>query len=120
MAISTSSNEFFSAENPEHLTYENEILKISVLGGIKLEGLDRMRATVKVSLQGSVRPPLRHNLDLYNDSQCERLIRKVAERLEPGTAIIAHSLSELTESLEGYRHAQLKELKDKKTSHGLS
>jgi hypothetical protein len=29
--------------NPESLIYENELLKLTVLGGIKLEGLDRMR-----------------------------------------------------------------------------
>ena len=32
----------------QQLQYENEILKLTVLGGIRLEGLDRMRVTIKV------------------------------------------------------------------------
>jgi len=92
-----------NTKNPESLEYTNEILKQTVLGGIKLEGLDRMRVTLKVELKDSSRPPIRHNLDLYNDSQCEKLIRRIAERLEIGTSVIAASLSELTEQLEKYR-----------------
>ena len=93
----------------DQLLYENELLHLTVLGGIKLEGLDRMRCTLKVQLQESSRPPVRHNLDLYNDTQLEKFIRKVAERLEIGTSIIAASLSELTEELEKYRLSQIKQ-----------
>lgn len=99
-----------STQNPESLEYKNEILTQTVLGGIKLEGLDRMRVTLKVALSDSSRPPLRHNLDLYNDNQLEKLIRKIAEKLEIGTSVIAASLSELTEALEKYRLQQLQNL----------
>ncbi len=95
--------------NPESLIYENEILKLTVLGGIKLEGLDRMRATLKVELKNSSVPPVRHNLDLYNDTQAEKLIRRAAEKLETGTSVLSASLAELTEGLEEYRLKQLKE-----------
>ncbi len=67
--------------NQDQLIYENEILQLTVLGGVKLEGLDRMRATLKVELNNSSRPPVRHNLDLYNDTQLEKFIRKIAEKL---------------------------------------
>lgn len=96
----------------ESLLYENDLLKLTVLGGIKLEGLDRMRVTLKIELNLSQSGPetssgsslaLRHNLDLYNDNQLEKLIRKAAERLEIGTSVIASSLNELTEQLEQYR-----------------
>jgi len=95
--------------NPEQLIYENDILKLTVLGGIKLEGLDRMRVTIKLQLQESSRPPIRHNLDLYNDTQLEKFIRKCAEKLEIGTSVITASLSELIESLEQYRLDRIKE-----------
>jgi len=95
--------------NPDALIYENELLKLTVLGGIKLEGLDRMRATLKVELRKTSIPPVRHNLDLYNDNQTEKLIRKVAEKLEIGTSVIAASLAELTGQLEEYRLHQLQE-----------
>jgi len=94
--------------NPEQLIYENGVLNLTVLGGIRLEGLDRMRVTLKVELPESPRPALRHNLDLYNDTQVEKLIRKTAEKLEVGTSVIAASISELTEQLEKYRLEQIK------------
>ena len=105
--------------NPDQLTYQNEILSITVLGGIKLEGLDRMRATFKVELNGlpspdggitrGMRPAVRHNIDLYNDTQLEKLIRKVAERHEVGTSVVAATLAELTEQLETYRLQKIQE-----------
>ena len=96
--------------NPENLIYEHEILKVTVLGGIKLEGLDRLRVTIKLELKGTSVPPVRHSFDLYNDAQLEKFIRKTAERLEVGTSVIAATLSELTEQLESYR---LERIKDK-------
>ncbi|MFY0602269.1 MAG: hypothetical protein JXR03_21530 [Cyclobacteriaceae bacterium] len=98
-----------NTENPESLIYQNELLKLTVLGGIKLEGLDRMRSTLKIELKNSSIPPVRHNLDLYNDTQTEKLIRKVAEKLEIGTSVIAASLAELTGQLEDYRLHKIKE-----------
>tara|TARA_R110002050_G_scaffold278143_1_gene424127 strand:+ start:976 stop:2601 length:1626 start_codon:yes stop_codon:yes gene_type:complete len=98
----------FNYSNPESLIYQNELLKLTVLGGIKLEGLDRMRSTLKIELKQSSVPPIRHNLDLYNDIQTEKLIRKAAERLEIGTSVISASLSELTAQLEQYRIEQIK------------
>ena len=98
----------FNYTNPESLIYQNELLKLTVLGGIKLEGLDRMRSTLKIELKESSVPPVRHNIDLYNDIQCEKLIRRVAEKLEIGTSVIAASMAELTGQLEDYRMKQIK------------
>ncbi len=96
-------------DTTDQLFYNNDLLQLTVLGGIKLEGLDRMRVTIKIQEQQSSRPPVRHNLDLYNDTQLEKFIRKVAEKLEIGTNVIAASLSELTEELEKYRLDKIKE-----------
>jgi hypothetical protein len=98
-----------NTENPQQLIYSNSILTLTLLGGIRLEGLDRMRATVKAQLPESPKPPIRHNLDLYNDTQLEKFVRKVAGRLEIGTSIVAASLSELIELLESYRLTKLKD-----------
>jgi hypothetical protein len=78
----------FNITNPESLIYQNEILKLTVLGGIKLEGLDRMRSTLKIELKNSSVPPVRHNLDLYNDNQLEKLIRKTAEQRKEAEAFL--------------------------------
>lgn len=95
--------------DPQQLRYENDLLQLTVLGGIRLEGLDRMRVTLKVEVKGSPRPPFRHAVDLYNDTQLEKFIRKSAEKMETGTLVIAASLSELTEKLEQYRLEQIKQ-----------
>jgi len=99
----------FNTTNPESLIYQNDLLKLTVLGGIKLEGLDRMRSTLKIELKQSSVPPVRHNLDLYNDNQTEKLIRRAAEKLEIGTSVLAASMAELTGQLEEYRMKQIKE-----------
>lgn len=99
-----------NTSNPEHITYEHPPLDIAVLGGIRLEGLDRLRATLKVKVQDVEvpdTPSLRHNLDLYNDIQTEKLIRKIAERLEVGTSTAWEALNNLTEALEDYRLQEL-------------
>lgn len=93
----------------QQMQYANDVLHITVLGGIRLEGLDRMRVTLKVQVKESPRPPFRHTVDLYNDTQLEKFIRKCAEKLETGTTVIAASLSELTEKLEHYRLEQIKQ-----------
>jgi len=82
-------------------------MEIAVLGGIRLEGLDRMRVTLKVQVEHL---SLRHNLDLYNDNQTEKLIRKIAERLEVGTSIAAAALTDLTDKLEKYRLEELERM----------
>jgi len=99
----------FDTSQPDNLTYQNEVVQLTVLGGIKLEGLDRMRATLKIERKKSTRPALRHNLDLYNDTQVDKLTRKAAEKLEIGTSVVATSLAELTEQLEAWRLSQIKE-----------
>jgi hypothetical protein len=35
----------------EHLVYKNGMLDIAVLGGIRLDGLDRMRVTLKIQIE---------------------------------------------------------------------
>jgi len=116
--------------NPENLIYQHGLLTINILGGIRLDGLDRMRTTLKLVQSGvegievehtsklllsqnvlSTGPALRHNLDLYNDNQVEKLIRKVAVKLEIGTSVTAAALSDLTNELEAYRLQELESQK---------
>jgi len=99
--------------NQDHITYEHKPMSIAVLGGIRLEGLDRMRVTLKVQVEHL---GIRHNLDLYNDNQVEKLIRKTAERLEIGTSVAASALTDLTDQLERYR---LEEIEKQQTEHEI-
>jgi len=86
--------------NTEHIGYKYGGIEITVLGGVRLEGLDRMRTTLKIQVEHL---SIRHNLDLYNDTQVEKLVRKVAEKLEIGTSVITAALTDLTDLLEQYR-----------------
>ena len=90
--------------NADHLTYSHGMLSIAILGGIRLEGLDRMRTTLKIDVEGLA---IRHHLDLYNDTQTEKLVRRVAEKLEIGTSVTTAALMELTDLLEQYRLEEL-------------
>lgn len=100
--------------NPEAITYHTEELGFTILGGIRIDGLDRLRVTLKIEVVNRkfkhmlnnadlADLAIRHNIDLYNDMQVEKLIRKTAERLEIGSTAIAKSLAELINQLEQYR-----------------
>lgn len=39
-----------NTSNPESITYTTEELSFTILGGIKLEGLDRLRVTLKIEV----------------------------------------------------------------------
>lgn len=106
--------------HPEKITYSTEELQLTVLGGIKLEGLDRLRVTLKLEITDRkfkhyLNNPeiadlaLRHNLDLYNDTQVEKLVRRAAERLELGSSHLSKSIAELTDGLEHYRLEQIEQ-----------
>ena len=92
----------FNASNPNKYDYITKHLEIHILGGIKTNKLESMRVTLSIQKLKN-NNVLRHTLDLYNDNQVEKFIRKVAERLEIGTSIVRKTLQELTKELESYR-----------------
>ena len=101
---------FFEVIKPELYTYRDAHLTIDVLGGIRITGLDRLRCTLKLtSGEKPHLPAIRHTLDLYHDDYLQRLVRKVAERLEVGTSKVTSSLHRLTDHLEQYRLQQLEQ-----------
>jgi hypothetical protein len=104
--------------NPHCFTYKTDELLIELLGGVRVEGLDRMRVTMKVTIvsrkhAGYLTNPelaglsVRHNLDLYNDTQVEKFVRRVAEKLETGSIAVTKAIADITSQLEQYRLAQL-------------
>ncbi|OJW31059.1 MAG: hypothetical protein BGO54_07195 [Sphingobacteriales bacterium 46-32] len=107
-----------NTSNPHCFTYQTEELLIELLGGIRIDGLDRMRVTMKVTVVNRkhatylTNPELaglsvRHNLDLYNDTQVEKFIRRVAEKLETGSIALTKAIADITRQLEQYRLQQL-------------
>lgn len=92
--------------NSNNYEYFTNLLEIHILGGIKLNHLDSLRVTLSIN-KTKHHDKLRHNIDLYNDNQVEKLVRKTAERIEIGTSIVRRTLQELTNELETYRLSQL-------------
>ncbi|OWP82824.1 hypothetical protein BWK59_13815 [Flavobacterium davisii] len=88
--------------NPNHYIFETKHLKISILGGIRFNNLEALRVTLGIQKLKSEQV-LRQNIDLYNDTSIEKLTRKIAERLEIGTAIVRRDLDQLTNELEQFR-----------------
>jgi hypothetical protein len=116
---STIQNAQLNTNNTEYITYQKEGLKFTLLGGISLQQIDRLRVTLKLNIEPQLSPlqSIRHNIDLYNDDQVEKFCRKAAEKLETGTSQILQAISELIEALEQYRLSKMesqKEIKPKK------
>lgn len=100
--------------NSNNYSYKTKAIELHILGGLQLNKLESLRVTLSIekltktntsasSAQRAVLNVLRQSIDLYNDSQCEKLIRKCAERLEIGTSVIRKTLQELTIALENHR-----------------
>lgn len=102
-------------DNPELLFYSHSMLHITVLGGIKITGLDRLRVTLKIAHQEkNYLLPIRHNLDLYNNGQLEQLAQKTAEQMEITSQESIAVFAQLINELENYRGRKLEALKSKK------
>lgn len=113
-----------NTNNPDAITYSTEEIRYTILGGIRTEGLDRLRITVKIEVINRKfvhylnNPELaalaiRQNLDLYNNTQTEKLARLIAERLEVGITQITKDLADITSQLENYRLQLLEQRQQK-------
>lgn len=104
--------------NPHCFIYKTDELLIELLGGVRVDTLDRMRVTIKVTVLNRKQAEylnnpelaglsIRHNLDLYNDTQVEKFVRRVAEKLETGTITLTKAIADITSQLEEHRLGQL-------------
>ena len=95
-----------NTSNPNDYYYKTKELELHILGGLQINKLESLRVTLsveKLTKSKAVLNILRQSIDLYNDNQVEKLVRKCAERLEIGTSVIRTTLQELTKALENYR-----------------
>jgi len=88
--------------NTNNYVYITKHLEIHILGGLKTNKLESLRVTISIQ-KLKHENILRHTLDLYNDNQVEKFVRKIAERLEIGTSVARRTLQDLTKELENYR-----------------
>jgi DNA primase len=80
------------------------LLKIEVLGKIDTKDLSQLRVTIAVYNTQNESFPSRQNINLYNDDQVEKSIRKIAEKTGLGTIVLRKALHDLTEKLEKSRN----------------
>ncbi|MDG5490635.1 hypothetical protein [Psychroserpens sp. SPM9] len=97
-----------NTSNPNNYEYVTKYLEVHILGGIKTTKLETLRIALSVQ-KPKEHNVLRHSIDLYNDNQVEKLVRKIAERLEIGTSIARRTIQDLTRELENYRFILLEQ-----------
>jgi hypothetical protein len=102
-----------NTSNPEYLTYKYEQLDFTILGGIKLDTMNSMRATIKVK---HYHQEQRHTLDLYNNNAVQRFLKTTAEHLEVGMQYIQKATGALVNELESYRLAEMERQKQGATT----
>jgi len=86
---------------PNHTIYQDETLKIDVFGKLNLKQLESLRMTLVVYKTTNLeRTPSRNTIDLYHDDAVEKLVRKIAEKLEVGTSVVRQALDKITRGLE--------------------
>lgn len=100
--------------NPHFITYQNELLTIDVLGGVDLQQIERMVCTLRITYKDY--PPLRSTLDLYTDSQTDKLLRTICEKWELKLLDVSKTVHGFITELESYKLERLKYPKGKETN----
>lgn len=94
--------------NAHFITYKDDFLTVDILGGVDFSQVERMICTLRISYADY--PPQRTTLDLYNDTQIEKLQRTLCDKWELKLIEVSRTLHALTmqygfsyadESLEG-------------------
>ena len=96
---------------PQLLSWVSDNLRFTLLGGVGVHPLDRMKVTLKIERTDSNSPlhAWREQLDLYQDETVEKLARKAAGRLEVGSTKLQTALLKLTAKLEAHRAGKVRE-----------
>ncbi|MBK7635487.1 MAG: toprim domain-containing protein [Saprospiraceae bacterium] len=105
-----------NTSNADYISFVYENLLFSIIGGIALYPLDKLKITLKIQIAKSQNPlhSIRQsNLDLYSEEQLQRFIKTASEKLETGSKQINYAIAELISLLEDYRNAKIEEQKPK-------
>ncbi|WP_438426254.1 CHC2 zinc finger domain-containing protein [Aquimarina macrocephali] len=105
---------------PNHTIYKDESLKIDVFGKLDLKDLSRLKMTLVVYKAANLtQTPSRNTIDLYHDDAVEKLVRKIAEKLQIGTSVVRNVLDKITRGLETHRLEKQNELPQQKLRYKL-
>lgn len=110
----SNNTETLNTDNPELLLYSTASVNITILGGIRITGLDKLKVTLKIQDIKSSKLPLRSSLDLYHSRSVDQLCDKINQDFDINTRKASQLINKLTTALEEYRHQQLEANKPKK------
>ena len=105
-----------NTNNEDFLSYEYENLLFSIIGGVALFPIDKLKITLGIQIKNSKNPlhKIRQsNLDLYSEEQTQKFIRTASEKLELGSKQLNYAIAELTSVLEDYRNQKIEAQKPK-------
>ncbi|MEN9488050.1 MAG: hypothetical protein RL494_315 [Bacteroidota bacterium] len=100
--------------NPHFLTAQTALFTLDVLGGVDLQQLERMICTLRITYKDY--PPMRTTLDLYSDTQTEKLIRTLCEKWDLKLLDVSKTVHTFITELENYKLERLKYPKGKEQS----
>jgi DNA primase len=103
----------------DYIRYETDQLEITLWGGIDINTVSRLRATLHMQLTGNNYVNFRDTADLYSHSQTDRLIKQAAEKLEVSTLTVSHAIAGLTKELETYRQQKREEKRNSEQKQEL-
>ncbi len=92
--------------NPNFITFKDDFLTIDILGGVDLQQLERLVCTLRIKYNDY--PPFRTTLDLYNDSQNDKLLRSLCDKWDMKLLEVSKSIQQFILQLEEYRLQNLK------------
>ncbi len=92
--------------NPERISFETEVLHVTIWGGIEKENLSRLRISVHIRNKNDKYKTYRDDVNLYSHPQVKKLIQSISESLELPSPHVTQTITELTEQLEAYRLAE--------------
>lgn len=92
--------------NPHFITYADTLFTIDVLGGVDLQQIERMICTLRITHKNY--PPLRSTLDLYNDTQTDKLIRTLCDKWGVSLMEVSKTVHSFIAQLETYKLERLR------------
>ena len=87
--------------NSHFITYADTFFTIDVLGGVDLQQIERMICTLRITHKNY--PPLRTTLDLYSDSQTDKLIRTLCDKWGIILMEVSKTIHSFISQLESYK-----------------
>ena len=116
----TTTRDYNLSIKPNHTIYTDEHLKIDVFGKLDLKNLAMLKMTLVVYKAANLeQTPSRNTIDLYHDDAVEKLVRKIAEKLQIGTSVVRNALDKITRGLETHRLDKQNELPQQKLRYKL-